>query len=671
MRLYSVAALGAAALLWAAAGGRADAQAVAPEMFGALPTVSEAEISPNGQYVAMLQAVGKASAVVIYDLANPGSQPTGVGLGEVRARGIEWADDNFVLLLASQSYNLSTASGIQTVELWRWLSISRAKAKASILFGNEGGYYIGDPGTLLATTPETDGDAVFSRWAPYARGADSRATGPTRMRRDSGSGYSLFSAQLNNGDTDILVAGEEETFDWIVDAGGQAVARIDYDTGRKLREVHVPKGGTRYELLSETPEAPGEDAKIVLHGLSETSGVLLATSYGLRDKRALVEYDLATAAIGRERFSHLGYDIKSITYDPRTATVTGVEYVDDLPRAFHLDQAEQKLQSDLAAALPGAAPMIMSRSADHSRLLVRAIYTDHPDQIFLYDKARRSLSLLTPTYAGLDGKVLAAKEKYDYTASDGLRIPGYLTVPAGASRANMPLVVLPHGGPHGRDDQAFDWWSFFYAARGYLVYQPNFRGSDGYGYNFRSAGYGEWGRKMQDDITEGVKKLIADGLVDPARICIVGGSYGGYAALAGATLTPDLYACAVSVNGVSNLPGMMGETARSSELADDYWEVRLGSRFRDVKALNEVSPAKIAGNAGAPILLIHGKNDTVVPYWQSTQMRDALETARKPHEFVELPGEDHWLSRAESRTQMLAKSIEFIDRHIGSAAGAN
>lgn len=365
-------------------------------------------------------------------------------------------------------------------------------------------------------------------------------------------------------------------------------------------------------------------------------------------------------------FADPRYDIEAIAEDPRRATSSAVLYSDDMPRARQLDPAMEKTQTALAGALSGATPVIVSSSANGSRMIVKALYSDHPPQYFLYDKAAKRLDMIAASYSALDGKIFAAKEKFDVTASDGLKIPGYLAVPAGASKKNMPLIVLPHGGPEGRDDQSFDWWSFFYAARGYLVYQPNFRGSDGYGAEFREAGYGEWGRKMQSDITDGVKKLVADGVVDPSRICIVGGSYGGYAALAGATLTPDLYKCAVSVNGVSNLLGMLGQASRSSEIAEGYWETRIGSRFRDEAALEAVSPAKIADKAGAPILLIHSRDDIVVQMGQSRQMETALKAAKKPVEFVQLNGEDHWLSRGETRTKMLQASIDFIDKYIGA-----
>ncbi len=231
---------------------------------------------------------------------------------------------------------------------------------------------------------------------------------------------------------------------------------------------------------------------------------------------------------------------------------------------------------------------------------------------------------------------------------------------------NAPLIVLPHGGPEARDNLEFDWWAAAYASQGYLVYQPNFRGSSGYGNRFLKAGWGEWGRKMQDDITGGVGKLVADGVVDPSRVCIVGASYGGYAALAGATLTPDLYKCAISVNGVSDLVRMLGAEAASNDFSVEYWERRIGSRYRDRAEIDAVSPSLLAKNVRAPILLIHGQDDTVVPYWQSKLMNDALEQSGKPVKFVTLDGEDHWLSSAKTRMRMLEETSKFLKKHLGN-----
>ena len=193
-----------------------------------------------------------------------------------------------------------------------------------------------------------------------------------------------------------------------------------------------------------------------------------------------------------------------------------------------------------------------------------------PLTYYLLDRTTHNAQVIASSYPGLDAADLGEMKPYPYKARDGLDIHSYLTLPPGSAGRNMPLVVMPHGGPDARDMLGFDWMGQFFASRGYAVFQPNYRGSSGYGHKFTEAGLHQWGLKMQDDITDGVKKLIADGIVDPRRVCIVGGSYGGYAALAGATFTPDLYACAVSFAGVSDLPKMLQTERNESgqELAD-------------------------------------------------------------------------------------------------------
>ena len=646
--------------------GSALAQPADPAVYGALPGVKEVRISPNGQTVATLQSAGGASGVLFYNLAEPGSQPVGVGLGEADARDIIWANDDQLLLLVSQSSNVATSAGIKTIEFFRWVTISKSKAKARVLLGNDAGYFNPTPGELLSLMPNDPKKAVFARYS--TSGNSTGNVGPSRMRSSGTTSftYSLFLVDVESGKQSRLESGEDDTQEWVVTADGRAIVRVDYNPSRRERKIFTrPDGASGFSLVKTIDESASDGRTITFYGPTGAPNKVYATHYAGGDTLSLVEFDIATGEIGAVVFTNPQYDIWDVVYEPRFAAATGVQYMDDIARTHHLNEADRTLQDQLRKAIPGSAPMIVSESYDGSKLIVEVGYTDHPTQFFLYDQTARSLSMIAPAYANLDGKVVAKKEKFDYVSSDGKNIRGYLTVPAGASKQSAPLIVLPHGGPESRSTQGFDYWSFFYAARGYLVYQPNFRGSDGYGFRFRSAGFGEWGHKMQDDITEGVKKLIEDGVADPDRICIVGASYGGYAALAGATLTPDLYACAVSVNGVTNLPGMLGEEARYSELSEDYWSIRIGDRFRDTKALGAVSPASNAENVRAPILLIVSKDDIVVPPFQSIQMRDALKRAGKPHEYVELPGEDHWLSTGASRTEMLRRSIEFIDKHIG------
>jgi dipeptidyl aminopeptidase/acylaminoacyl peptidase len=232
-------------------------------------------------------------------------------------------------------------------------------------------------------------------------------------------------------------------------------------------------------------------------------------------------------------------------------------------------------------------------------------------------------------------------------------------------------VLLVHGGPHARDDFTFNWWASFLASRGYAVLQVNYRGSTGYGYDWFNAGRGGWGDGvMQTDVEDGADALVKNGIVDPARICIVGASYGGYAALAGATVTPASYACAISVNGVSDPERMLDDAKNNlygrKGMMADWWSRSMG----DEKHLRKVSPKVQAGKARAPILLIHGNEDTVVPVEQSRRMNDTLRGEKKNVRYVELTGDDHWLSSASMRTQMLSEIEKFLAENIGKPGAA-
>jgi dipeptidyl aminopeptidase/acylaminoacyl peptidase len=284
----------------------------------------------------------------------------------------------------------------------------------------------------------------------------------------------------------------------------------------------------------------------------------------------------------------------------------------------------------------------------------------------LVDLTAGSASIVDDVYAGLGPDQIAEARWYDYKAVDGTELQGVLTLPKGRDPKHLPLVVLPHGGPEAHDTLSFDWWAQALVSRGYAVFQPNFRGSDGYGAAFRNAGFGEWGRKMQTDISDGVRKLAVDGVIDPKRVCIVGASYGGYAALAGVTLEQDVYRCAVSVAGVSDLRRMLvWQRSRSGgeNVSLRYWRRFMGAEEGGEAELDKYSPAKLADRAKAPILLIHGKDDTVVPYRHSSAMASALRSAGKPVELIELKEEDHWLSRSATRQQMLEEAMRFIQQH--------
>ncbi|MBY0420852.1 MAG: S9 family peptidase, partial [Parvularculaceae bacterium] len=642
----TAAALALAATLALAPPASANDPVATPDVFGALPDVAEAQISPNGRFLGLLENTKEGTTAVIYDLENRGARPEGVKVEGSKARDLTWIDDDHLLVMASITQTINLATGKRKFEFFRWIAISRSQRAARIILESTGGYFNTGAGQLISTLPQTPpGDALFYASRGAARG--------------------LVRVNLDTGDEEFQTRDTDQSYAWIVGADGRPTVRLDYDANKKERRIFASSdGGKSFKLIKSFPWKALEPLAFAPQGLLDDKTAVVV-AHGPGETNSIVTMNLADGSTSEVLFHHPRHEIDGVGYDPRRARALDVQYTDDMPRQIPFDPADAGLLEALKGPMVGVAAIIVSQSADKGRTVLKLHYPDRPSDFFLYTAATGRLARIAGSYKALDGKLLSKREKFDYVASDGLKIPGYLTVPTGASRKAMPLIVLPHGGPGARDDMAFDWWAGFYAARGYLVYQPNFRGSTGYGKSFYDAGAAQWGRKMQDDVSEGVRKLVADGVADGKRVCIVGASYGGYAALAGMTLTPELYACGVSVAGVSDLPAMLG--SEKNDGAERFWESRMGaSRFKDTSELNAVSPAKQARNVRAPVMLIHGKDDTVVPLEQSAKMRDALKGAGKDVEYVVLDGEDHWLSVASSRTEMLKRSIDFIDRHIGA-----
>jgi dipeptidyl aminopeptidase/acylaminoacyl peptidase len=340
--------------------------------------------------------------------------------------------------------------------------------------------------------------------------------------------------------------------------------------------------------------------------------------------------------------------------------IGGVHGIDDSHYIF-FDNELQAHWDAVLRAFPGERIDLLSHSDDYSRLLLRVFGANDGYVYALFDWYSHKAATLGKVYEGLES--VATVRHIAYRAADGLEIPAYLTLPRGRPEANLPLVVLPHGGPAVADSDRFDWWAQALADQGYAVLQPNYRGSS-VNDRFIAAGFGEWGRKMQTDLSDGVRYLAQQGTIDPRRVCIVGASYGGYAALAGVTLDPDVYRCAVSVAGLSDLKRMLhwinANVGRQDNLSQRYWDRFMGVSGASDPTLRAISPIEHIDAVRAPVLLIHGRDDTVVPFEQSEVMADALKHAGKSVEFVTLKREDHWLSRSATRFQMLQATVGFL-----------
>ena len=301
---------------------------------------------------------------------------------------------------------------------------------------------------------------------------------------------------------------------------------------------------------------------------------------------------------------------------------------------------------------------IESYSRDHGKLLVRFSTPDNPRLLYLFDAASGNFVQLAAVNGAIGSKRLSRSKFVQYRARDGLEIEGVLTMPRGRAEKNLPFIVMPHGGPWGHNGLTYDYWAQFLAERGYAVLQPNFRGSTGYGDKFLKAGQGQLGFAMQDDVSDGVLWAVAEGIADAKRVCIVGASYGGYAAMWGIAKDPDQYRCAVSINGVSNLRREVndfGGTLRE-RLYRDQWQ-KMTPDFAAVSPINAIMRMK------TPLLLIHGKKDVTVDHGQSLRMYSAMKGAGKSVEFVSIPLADHYFTREADRLTLLTSIETFLRRY--------
>jgi len=641
--------------------GHAAAQTDQPpvEAFGNLPFLSQPVLSPSGRYLAMLQENQGRNVVVIYDTAAPGSRPVALAPEEGIVDELTWASDDRLLMRAANT--VKRRIDTRPYEWARLTSITPQGTNAFVLMASKT-----QPVRTVDITTVSDialNDPTHVYMPRYDAIAGSGSP-DTRLKRSSGVAYSLYRVDVTKNEFSLIERGNEDTVRFILDGNGKPVARIDrsiylkdsvyaYDAGRGIAEFDVS----------------GEAREAAIHELSEDGKTLVVSGRFGKNTIGAYPLDLVTGKIGPALFVNPQYDLDSVVVDEWTHRVIGVRYVEDRRHTHYFDVAREKLRKSLEVTFPGLTAEIVSSTVDGKIHVVVVEGPRHSPTFHMFDSAAWKMDFLGPAYPNLEEAVLGEMRSYNYKARDGLEIPAYLTLPPGRDARNLPAVVMPHGGPELRDARRFHWWAQFLANRGYAVLQPNFRGSAGYGGAFVTAAFKQWGLDMQDDVTDGVKKMIADGIADPKRVCIVGASYGGYSALAGAAFTPDLYACAVSVAGVADLPTIIGhgvKTAGAKSASVSYWESRIGSRHTDIKQLKETSPARQASRVQVPILLLHGDRDTTVPILQSQLMADALKAAGKTYEFIRLEGDDHSLDLGASRIRVLTETERFLRAHIGS-----
>lgn len=378
-----------------------------------------------------------------------------------------------------------------------------------------------------------------------------------------------------------------------------------------------------------------------------------------QSRQAIFKVNLKDPTLKRELMvADANYDVQgSLVYSPVTGEVIDMSASAEGGTHF-FDKGMQSLQAKIDKAIPEHRNYIYSITNDLNMFLVFSSNATNSGTFYLGTMNPLRLDAVAYSYKKLLPEFMSKTQRIEYTARDGLKIEAYLTIPKGKPAKNLPTLMFPHGGPHARDSGVFDYWAQFFANKGYAVLQMNFRGSDGQGIDHRNAGMKNWGKEMQDDVEDGARKLIADGIADPNAIGIVGGSYGGYAALMGVVKTPDFYRCAISVNGVSNVYDLVKDR-RAFWLSYNAIDEQIGN---DNATLKAISPVNFADKIKAPVLLVHGTDDRQVEIKHSYQMRDALQKAKKDVTFVELPSEDHFLLNEKNRIDTFRAMDAFLNK---------
>jgi dipeptidyl aminopeptidase/acylaminoacyl peptidase len=649
------------ALLCFTAFGAAAQQARPPaSAFGRMPAIQSVVISPDGQKLAILG--GSPTRRVISITPIDSSASARVDLGKVDVSSIRWGGNGYVIVRTSQyETGRGANNGTFAYHFQRNVVIdTNGKVLNQLLVDNSYSQFTtyqpilgiidGKKPVAIVQGRDIDGAALQSRV--------SRIEGP-----QSTLVATLFKVDLATGKGSILERGGQTTAGWEVDSAGEPRVRWDIDTN--LRQMSVfgrAKGERRWKLIDRAPYEETREQVVVGYSEPDDAVIMLKSApEGVKVvRRALA--DGAETVLGPQINSQSPH----VTWDLERNMPIGIVVEEERPAYQWLDAEMGAVHAKLARVFKGKLVTLMGWSSDRSRFVVRIDASDSVPQWMLFEAATNQLSPIGDEYPELAEVRLGATRWLTYKARDGLEINAYLTLPPGlAAGVKPPLVVMPHGGPASRDSYGFDWWVQFLASRGYAVLQPQFRGSSGFGDSFERAGEREWGGKMQTDLLDGVDHLAKDGVIDSARVCIVGASYGGYAALAGATLHPDAWRCAASINGISDLTLMiLDETRSSNEATQQYWRRVAGDSRVTPGFLVSISPAKLADRAKAPILLIHGEEDTVVNINQSRVMFNALQAARRPVEFVTLEGDDHFLSGSEPRTKMLETLEVFLARNL-------
>lgn len=616
------------------------------DTYGQLPEVSKMTISPDGEKIAFIQRSAKTNVLRVLSLSDMSNGLYTADIRNLIIDRVSWAGNKHVILNTSDVRKISGFDG--KLDYTSAYAANIESKDMMQLLSRADGIFVGQSGLGRIVSKADDSDEVF-----MPAFIDRKGNEPT---------YSLLRANMDKGRADIVYRGTPNTIDWFIDTDGTALAREEYDNKTNKYQLLTKRSG-EWETVLEYETARGPNGLV---GVTPDRSALV---YFLKNEDGYNELRRMgfNGEFGAAEMARPNTEINNVMIDANRV-VFGVAYGGLTPDYDFFDKSLATDFKGFQEQVPGASVRLASWSKGFQKLIIYVEGGGFAGNYFLFDRKTSDIRVLAGARPDIPAEHVAEVLTMEYSASDGLNIPGIITVPQGSEIQKLPAIIMPHGGPESHDEVGFDWMAQYFASRGYLVFQPNFRGSDGFGTAFTEAGYGGWGGVMQQDITDGVAELVKSGMIDADNMCIVGWSYGGYAALAGGAFTPELYKCIAAIAPVSDLPKLLIDEKNDhgrDHWVVSYWEraIAEGDATRDT--LNSKSPVNFAESFKAPVLLIHGKDDLTVKYNQSTRMRSALRKAKKDVTLVPMKGEDHSLSTPGARLEALIALDAFVAEHIG------
>lgn len=640
----------------ALAGSARAADPVAPSLdeFLKKPALRGAALSPDGKRIAVVGETwsgDKRSAYIdLIRTDDPNLVRSHVPVGDHDVEAVSWANDERLLLRTARKISdferkhANWSGDIERGRIRRLLSITAEGRDPKVMFADELPLHLTNTNlaSIVDMLPE-DPQHILMRAMHAGR-------------------VNLYRINVNTGVAEIAERGGPQTSNWEIQ-NGRAVLRWDFYSGGSYGAIlSRPEGETDWKVVRRIHQSELFKPDFSILGEAGEPGIFLVATRGGDDATSTIrKWDVRSGAMGDIVAQRPNLDVEDALFD-QDGKFVAAQFIED---RVAYDFADKKLAPHYRG-IDGffgreCNVSISDLSRNHNRCLMHVSGPRLPGAYYYYDLETRHLENLGLMRPWLTEDRLAKVELLDVRLRDGAAMRAYLTQPL--ATGPRPLVVMPHGGPEARDHQSYDTFAQAFAAQGWLVLQPNFRGSAGYGSAFADAGRRRWGDRVQEDIEDAVAQVLATGRADPKRVAIWGASFGGYAALMGAVRNPDLYRCAVSVSGLSDLPRLIDDERSGGNADNPYFKYILrtvGDPKADAAMLQRSSPARRAAEIKTPVLLIHGLDDRVALPNQSRIMADALRAARKSVEHIEVRGVGHSDWEDEDARMRLEKSIAFI-----------